>query len=202
MKVIEWARKLLEKPKVDCDGYPKEQIYQCHDVILKLKEDFKLNKWNTYCDLTGNTVDNWSNRNINGASNYFDFINDKTKLKNGDIVFMFCDGKGHVGIYDNSFIIGQNQPYPYVTKTKLNYSFLGAFRMKGETQDMFECFNKLIECKQDTKVRNGYSLKSKVVGSMKKGETGHITDIMINDGYVWVRWKTGNWSAIAESWYK
>lgn len=194
-KILDYVRD-LEGVAIDLDDFPSNQKYQCHDILLAIKEKFNLKDFNTYCGLTGNTIDVWNNRKNNKSSKYFTYIYDFKDIKDGDIIF--CKTPiGHVCIYDHGYLIGQNQPYPYVTRSKFNFSFLGAFRLKEGSDEM-----KKIRIKAKEVVRFRDKPNGKILGEMKKGETGTVNEIKIVDGKPWVRWNTGTWSAIAgECWF-
>lgn len=124
--------------KIDLDGFPAQQKYQCWDGA---------NKWFLYvggkiihCGETGYVKDIANQRKTNGILDFCDDIGLEATLQPGDIcVWTNCTAcpYSHIAIYDHDdgqdsvYFLGQNQPYPYMTVTKIPVQgIIGVFRPK------------------------------------------------------------------------
>lgn len=124
--------------KIDLDGFPAQQMYQCWDLA---------NKWFKYvggkiihCGQTGYVKDIANQRQTNGILDFCDDIGLKATLQPGDIcIWTNCAAcpSSHIAIYDHDdgqdavYFLGQNQPYAYVTVTKIPVQgIIGVFRPK------------------------------------------------------------------------
>lgn len=124
--------------KIDLDGFPAQQMYQCWDLA---------NKWFKYvgghiihCGQSGYVKDIANQRQTNGILDFCDDIGLKTTLQPGDIcIWTNCAAcpSSHIAIYDHDdgqdavYFLGQNQPYAYVTVTKIPVQgIIGVFRPK------------------------------------------------------------------------
>lgn len=128
----EWYKRYIGK-SVDCDNFPKYNIYQCWDYLKKFQEDEGLKYFNCHCSLSGYAGDIWKLRYKNGAETYFTFITDVNDLRDGD----WCFWNQHVAFYYNGKEVGQNQyGRAYVTSIPFQpQGFLGAFRYKFWTNE-------------------------------------------------------------------
>ena len=124
--------------KIDLDGFPAQQKYQCWDGA---------NKWFLYvgghiihCGESGYVKDIANQRKVNGILDFCEDIGLHTTLQPGDIcIWTNCPAcpSSHIAMYDHDngqsevYFLGQNQPYPYMTVTKIpTAGIIGVFRPK------------------------------------------------------------------------
>ena len=124
--------------RIDLDGYPRQQKYQCWD---------EANKYFIYvgghiihCSQSGYVKDIANQRKTNGILDFCDDIGLTATLQQGDIcVWEECPAcpLSHIAIYDHDngqnevYFLGQNQPHPYVTVTRIPVQgIIGVFRPK------------------------------------------------------------------------
>lgn len=124
--------------KIDLDGFPAQQKYQCWDEANKY---FKyIGGHIIHCGESGYVKDIANQRKTNGILDFCDDIGLHTTLQQGDVcVWTNCAAcpSSHIAIYDHDngqnevYFLGQNQPYPYVTVTKIpTAGIIGVFRPK------------------------------------------------------------------------
>lgn len=176
----EWFEMTIGK-SYDSDNFPAYWKWQCWDYIDFFKKYNKLNKFSTYCALTGYAGDIWKLRWSNGAKEYFEFIAPQN-IKSGDwifwekhVAFLYVEN----GIY---WEVGQNQIQPRntVTKMRLNRNgILGGFRWKGwttpATKGVAECYSAkksgVYTATANVNIRAGGSTNFPSMGIIKTGET-------------------------------
>lgn len=124
---------------VDVDGFPKNNIYQCWDLVCGKYMPYIGGKV-IHCGLTGYVKDVANQRKTNGILDFCVDIGLEATLQPGDIcVWTNCSETpySHIAIYDHDdgqnavYFLGQNQPYNYVNVKKLAVSgIIGVFRPK------------------------------------------------------------------------
>ena len=141
MKMInfdEFINKTLGR-KIDTDGYPKEQPYQCVD-LAKYYNDCYFSPFQVYCSTTGYAKDWANNKYTNGLLDYYDETTINNMIKGTLVVWGNCRvaPDSHIGFFvkdngDGTFqCLQQNAPYPYVTLSNISYDgLIGAFIPKN-----------------------------------------------------------------------
>lgn len=141
MKMInfdEFINKTLGR-KIDTDGYPKEQPYQCVD-LTKYYNDCYFSPFQVYCSTTGYAKDWANNKYTNGLFDYYDETAINNMIKGTLVVWGNCRVApySHIGFFvkdngDGTFqCLQQNAPYPYVTLSNISYDgLIGAFIPKN-----------------------------------------------------------------------
>ena len=124
---------------VDVDGFPKNNIYQCWDLVSGVYFPYIGGKV-IHCGKTGYVIDIATQRKTNGILDFCNDIGLKATLQPGDIcVWKKCNAcpQSHIAIYDHDdgqdkvFFLGQNQPYNFVNIKKIDVSGITAvFRPK------------------------------------------------------------------------
>ena len=124
---------------VDVDGFPKNNIYQCWDLVCGKYIPYIGGKV-IHCGQSGYVKDVANQRKTNGILDVCVDVGLKETLQQGDIcVWGNCAETpySHIAIYDHDdgqsavFFLGQNQPYNYVNVKKLAVSgIIGVFRPK------------------------------------------------------------------------
>lgn len=132
----------------EMDGAPANDPIQCADYFKKACATVCGTHWATGGD--GYVDWWWYNRN-NQHPEFFDFITDWKQFKNGDFVVWPHKKRNasspfpssHIGMYwekstGTKYLVGQNQPYKYITEKAEPDSVwaaaLGALRFKGWTE--------------------------------------------------------------------
>lgn len=137
--------------KFDLDGVPAEQPYQCADYFKQACHVTLGYHW--ACGGDG-YVDNWWYNRTDSMKKDFEFVRDWHELKNGDFVIWANASRGstpfnlsHIAMYHNGYMVGQNQPHPYVNRVYEPESvwsqMLGAFRFKKWQEDAHKEYNDL-----------------------------------------------------------
>ena len=141
MKMInfdEFINKTLGR-KIDTDGYPKEQPYQCVD-LAKYYNDCYFSPFQVYCSTTGYAKDWANNKYTNGLLDYYDETAINNMIKGTLVVWgnSRVAPDSHIGFFvkdngDGTFqCLQQNAPYPYVTLSNISYDgIIGAFIPKN-----------------------------------------------------------------------
>lgn len=128
-----FVREVLGK-KIDVDGVPKKQPYQCVDLTKYFTR--KYYNFEILCTSTGYAKDWATNKEKNGILNYFVETAVNNMITGTLIVYGDCKQapNSHVCFFieDNGNgtfkALGQNQPESYVTITNLKYEgIIGAF---------------------------------------------------------------------------
>lgn len=127
--------------KIDTDGFPAGQPFQCFDAVLVyMRKVAKNNGLYISCRSSGFVKDWWNDFDSNGLSKYFDRIPWNQKGQRGDVAIWGvapATPYSHVAIIledkgDNQYIYGQNQPHPYTTQINFtSKALLGYLRPKG-----------------------------------------------------------------------
>lgn len=141
MKMInfdEFINKTLGR-RIDTDGFPKEQPYQCVD-LTKYYNDCYFSPFQVYCSTTGFAKDWANNKYTNGLLDYYDETAINNMIKGTLVVWGNCRvaPDSHIGFFvkdngDGTFqCLQQNAPYPYVTLSNISYDgIIGAFIPKN-----------------------------------------------------------------------
>lgn len=141
MKMInfdEFINKTLGK-KIDTDGYPKKQPYQCVD-LAKYYNMCYFSPFQVYCTTSGYAKDWTNNKKTNGLLNYYDETSVNNMIKGTLVVWGNCRiaPYSHIGFFvkDNGNgtfqCLQQNAPLPYVVLSNISYDgIIGAFIPKN-----------------------------------------------------------------------
>lgn len=120
---------------IDMDGFPKNQPYQCVDLIKYFNSLFNKDL-NILCSTTGYAKDWANNKESNGLLNYFNETQVNNMITGTLVVYGDCKQapQSHICFFieDNGNgtfkALGQNQGQPYVTVNNLRYEgIIGAF---------------------------------------------------------------------------
>lgn len=164
----------------DFDNYPPENKYQCIDYFQKLLIDLHI-PVSIYCALTGYVCDLWRLREQYGYGQYFQYITDPKKLRNGDVVIWdrgSSHPKSHIAIYYDGFEVGQNQPLPKVTMKETTFGdMFGALRpkcwadqRKGYAEHFSKDFAHTYACAYPLHIRTGGDTSFPSLDVMAKGD--------------------------------
>ena len=125
--------------RVDVDGFPANQPYQCWDLVSGLYFPY-IGGSVIHCGQSGYVKDIANQRATNGILNFCTDIGLKAELQPGDIcIWTNCADApySHIALYDSDngqnavYFLGQNQPYPYVNILRMGVSgIIGVFRPK------------------------------------------------------------------------
>lgn len=141
MKMInfdEFINKTLGK-KIDTDGFPKAQPYQCVD-LAKYYNMCYFSPFQVYCTTSGYAKDWANNKKTNGLLNYYDETSVNNMIKGTLVVWGNCRiaPYSHIGFFvkDNGNgtfqCLQQNAPLPYVVLSNISYDgIIGAFIPKN-----------------------------------------------------------------------
>ena len=141
MKMInfdEFINKTLGK-KIDTDGFPKAQPYQCVD-LAKYYNICYFSPFQVYCSTSGYAKDWANNKKTNGLLNYYDETSVNNMIKGTLVVWGNCRiaPYSHIGFFvkDNGNgtfqCLQQNAPHPYVVLSNISYDgIIGAFIPKN-----------------------------------------------------------------------
>ena len=141
MKMInfdEFINKTLGK-KIDTDGFPKAQPYQCVD-LAKYYNMCYFSPFQVYCTTSGYAKDWANNKKTNGLLNYYDETSVNNMIKGTLVVWGNCRiaPYSHIGFFvkDNGNgtfqCLQQNAPHPYVVLSNISYDgIIGAFIPKN-----------------------------------------------------------------------
>lgn len=137
----EFLRRYPAGSKIDTDGFPPAQPFQCFDQAIAHMRVITGNA-GLYitCKSSGYVKDFWNDYGSNGLEKYFDRIPANSKGQYGDIVIWgnapatplshvasLIEDKGTV-----QKVYGQNQPHPYTTIIDFTSNgILGYLRLKG-----------------------------------------------------------------------
>lgn len=132
-------KKSVHGQKIDLDGFPATQRYQCWD-LANLYFQY-IGGHIIHCGLSGYVKDIAFQKKSNGLLDFCVDVGLKEDMKPGDIVVWkpikpHCP-YSHIAIYDHDngqeeiYFLGQNQPYPYVTVARIPWQgIVGVFRPK------------------------------------------------------------------------
>lgn len=125
--------------RVDVDGFPKNQPYQCWDIVSGLYFPY-IGGSVIHCGESGYVKDIAHQRKVNGILNFCVDVGLQATLQPGDIcIWTNCVAcpYSHIAIYDHDngqdhvFFFGQNQPNTYCTVTEIPVAgIIGVFRPK------------------------------------------------------------------------
>lgn len=121
--------------RIDTDGYPKEQPYQCVDLAKYFNECYNPG-FQIYCTDSGYAKD-WATQKLtNGILDHFTETTVDNMIEGTLVVWGNCRVApySHIGFFigdngDGTFrCLQQNAPYPYVTISNITYEgIIGAF---------------------------------------------------------------------------
>ena len=125
--------------RIDLDGFPVQQKFQCWDLANKYF--LYIGGHKIHCGQTGYVKDIANQRSTNGILDFCVDIGLKAEMQPGDIVVWTNRSPhcpySHIAIYDHDngqeeiYFLGQNQPYPYVTVARIPWQgIIGVFRPK------------------------------------------------------------------------
>lgn len=125
--------------RVDVDGFPQNQPYQCWDLVSGVYFPY-IGGHKISCTLTRYVPDIAKQKKTNGILNFCDDIGLHTIMQPGDIcIWGKCAAcpDGHIAIYDSDkgqdcvYFLGQNQPSAKVTIARIPVQgIIGVFRPK------------------------------------------------------------------------
>lgn len=125
--------------KIDVDGFPAWQPYQCWDVVAGTYFPY-IGGHVINCRQSGYVKDIANQRNSNGILDFCVDVGLTAELQPGDIcVWTNCPAcpSSHIAIYDHDdgqnavYFLGQNQSVPYVTVARIPVGgIVGVFRPK------------------------------------------------------------------------
>lgn len=125
--------------RIDTDGYPKSQPFQCWDVLNYFWKLVVGRVIRTKPGGNAGIKDCWLVSKDYNAGDEFELVTDPADLRVGDFLISNAGEWGHGGVVSAIVVpgkvvklVGQNQPHPFVTEINYGLSgFLGAFRFKG-----------------------------------------------------------------------
>lgn len=125
--------------KVDVDGFPANQPYQCWDLVSGVYFPY-IGGHTISCRQSGYVKDIANTRATNGILDFCKDVGLQAELEPGDIcIWTNCAEApySHIAIYDHDdgqnavYFLGQNQPYAYVNIIRMPVSgIIGVFRPK------------------------------------------------------------------------
>lgn len=125
--------------RVDVDGFPQNQPYQCWDLVSGVYFPY-IGGHKISCTLTRYVPDIAKQKKTNGLLTFCDDIGLHTIMQPGDIcIWGKCKAcpDGHIAIYDSDqgqdcvYFLGQNQPSAKVTIARIPVQgIIGVFRPK------------------------------------------------------------------------
>ena len=166
--------------KIDTDGFPKEQPYQCVDLAKYFNECFNPG-FQVYCTKTGYAKDWATEKNTNGLLDHFVETTVDNMIEGTLVVWGNCKVApySHIGFFvgDNGNgtfrCLQQNAPYPYVTLSNISYEgIIGAFIPK---QLLEEKVNEFINIPEWIYIRNVYNSSGIQTGTLKPQKFGGLT---------------------------
>lgn len=125
--------------KIDLDGFPISNVYQCWDLANHYF--LYIGGHKIHCSQSGYVKDIANARATNGLLDFCVDVGLKAEMQPGDIVVWkpikpHCP-YSHIAIYDHDngqdhiFFLGQNQPFPWTTITEIPWQgIIGVFRPK------------------------------------------------------------------------
>ena len=170
--------------RIDTDGYPKEQPYQCVDLPKYFNECFNPG-FQVYCTKTGFAKDWATEKNSNGLLNHFTETAINNMIKGTLVVWGNCRVApySHIGFFvkDNGNgtfqCLQQNAPHPYVTLSNITYEgLIGAFIPNQLIKSNPEpSKNDYINIPEWIPLRNVYTVSGVLKGVIKPQKFGGLT---------------------------
>lgn len=170
--------------RIDTDGYPKEQPYQCVDLPKYFNECFNPG-FQVYCTKTGYAKDWATEKNSNGLLNHFTETAINNMIKGTLVVWGNCKVApySHIGFFvkDNGNgtfqCLQQNAPHPYVTLSNITYEgLIGAFIPNQLIKSNPEpSKNDYINIPEWIPLRNVYTVSGVLRGVIKPQKFGGLT---------------------------
>ena len=166
--------------KIDTDGFPKEQPYQCVDLAKYFNECYNPG-FQVYCSKTGYAKDWATEKNSNGLLNHFIETAINNMIKGTLVVWGECRvaPHSHIGFFvrDNGNgtfqCLQQNAPYPYVTLSNITYDgIIGAFI---PNQLLNNSKAEYINIPEWIKIRNIYNSAGVQFATLKPQKFGGLT---------------------------
>lgn len=170
--------------RIDTDGYPKEQPYQCVDLPKYFNECYNPG-FQVYCTKTGYAKDWATEKNSNGLLNHFTETAINNMIKGTLVVWGNCKVApySHIGFFvkDNGNgtfqCLQQNAPHPYVTLSNITYEgLIGAFIPNQLIKSNPEpSKNDYINIPEWIPLRNVYTVSGVLKGVIKPQKFGGLT---------------------------
>lgn len=166
--------------KIDTDGFPKEQPYQCVDLAKYFNECYNP-EFQVYCSKTGYAKDWATEKNTNGLLDHFLETTVDNMIEGTLVVWGNCKvaPNSHIGFFvgDNGNgtfrCLQQNAPYPYVTLSNISYEgIIGAFIPK---QLLEEKATEFVNIPEWISLRNVYNSSGIQTGVLKPQKFGGLT---------------------------
>lgn len=167
--------------KIDTDGFPKEQPYQCVDLAKYFNECFNPG-FQVYCSKTGYAKDWATEKNTNGLLDHFVETTVDNMIEGTLVVWGNCKVApySHIGFFvgDNGNgtfrCLQQNAPYPYVTLSNISYDgIIGAFIPKQLIKENKD--SEFINIPEWIPIRNVYNSSGIITGALKPKKFGGLT---------------------------
>ena len=166
--------------KIDTDGFPREQPYQCVDLAKYFNECYNPG-FQVYCSKTGYAKDWATEKNSNGILEHFTETAINNMIKGTLVVWGNCQVApySHIGFFvrDNGNgtfqCLQQNAPYPYVTLSNIRYEgIIGAFI---PNQLLNSSKLEYINIPEWIPLRNVYNSVGLQIGVLKPSKFGGLT---------------------------
>ena len=167
--------------RIDTDGFPKDQPYQCVDLAKYFNECYNPG-FQVFCSKTGYAKDWATEKNTNGLLNHFTETSFNNMIKGTLVVWGNCKVApySHIGFFvrnngNGTFqCLQQNAPYPYVTLSNITYDgLIGAFipnqLLNSSTQSDY------INIPEWISIRNVYNSVGILKGVIKPQKFGGLT---------------------------
>lgn len=169
--------------KIDTDGVPKNQPYQCVDLAKYFNECYNPG-FQVYCKKTGYAKDWATEKNNNGLLNYFQETTVNNMIKGTLVIWDNCKVApySHIGFFvkDNKNgtfqCLQQNAPYPYVTLSNIRYDgIIGAFIPNQLVKSSKKSKDEYINIPEWIIVRNVYNSSGVNIATIKPKKFGGLS---------------------------
>ena len=169
--------------RIDTDGFPKEQPYQCVDLAKYFNECYNPG-FQVYCTRTGYAKDWATEKNTNGILDHFKETEINNMIKGTLVVWGNCSVApySHIGFFvkDNGNgtfqCLQQNAPYPYVTLSNIKYEgLIGAFIPNQLIHNDVPAKDEYINIPGWIEVRNIYNSAGVQIAVIKPKKFGGLT---------------------------
>lgn len=169
--------------RIDTDGFPKDQPYQCVDLAKYFNECYNPG-FQVYCNKTGYAKDWATEKETNGLLNHFKETAINNMIKGTLVVWGNCNVApySHIGFFvrDNGNgtfqCLQQNAPYPYVTLSNITYDgLIGSFIPNQLIKEVEIIEDKYINIPEWIPVRNIYNSAGVQIAVLKPQKFGGLS---------------------------
>lgn len=169
--------------RIDTDGYPKDQPYQCVDLAKYFNECYNPG-FQVYCTKTGYAKDWALEKESNGILKHFKETTVNNMIKGTLVVWGNCNVApySHIGFFvrDNGNgtfqCLQQNAPYPYVTLSNITYDgIIGSFIPNQLINNSKPIENKYINIPGWIELRNIYNSAGVQIATLKPSKFGGLS---------------------------